>query len=372
MSDDSELRPFVDALRADVNDEITADPDLVAVLVEANRRDPNAVSSALVEEIEGLAEVVQLHRRRPAVLELELELDPFVEAMRWEIDASLSERGLAKIPPQSRTKGRQRRTAALGWGLGVAAALALVFVAVRPVLVGGSSGGSGAVEAQRVYEGGASGRAIAPPGPHLRTTPSPSAELIVEVGERGLSDKSTPTAADGVDANGAGAGAGAGAEAGGVSQVDSSAGEGSASATSSRPENPPKAARPVAGEDELASLDRRAQSAWRRGELAEAERLLHELTERGGTTGRAELAFGDLFTLAHQRGRPAAQGRYWRAYLRVFPRGRFVDDARAGLCRQRDGAKASACWRRYLVRQPRGSHRHEAEEALARALEEGR
>ncbi len=369
MSDDSELRPFVDALRADVDAELKAAPDLVAVVVEANRRDPSVVSSALVEEIEGLAEVVQLHRRRPAALEL--ELDPFVEAMRGEIDASLSERGLAKIPPQSPSKGRHHRAAALGWGLGVAAALALVFVAVRPMLVGGSPGGNAAVEAQRVYEGGASGRAIAPTGPQLRTSPSPSAELIVEVGERGFSDKSNPTAADEVDAQGAGAGVGAD---GGASQVDSSAGEGEddASATSTRPEHTTKAARPVAGEDELAALDRRAQSAWHRGDLAEAERLLRELTERGGTTGRAELAFGDLFTLAHQRGRPAAQSRYWRSYLRVFPRGRFVDDARAGLCRQRDGAKAAACWRRYLVRQPRGSHRHEAEEALARAVEEGR
>ena len=41
-------------------------------------------------------------------------------------------------------------------------------------------------------------------------------------------------------------------------------------------------------------------------------------------------AYADLFTLAHQARDDKAQRKWWRAYLRRFPHGRFADDSRAG------------------------------------------
>ncbi|MCA9634570.1 MAG: hypothetical protein KC420_00860 [Myxococcales bacterium] len=65
----------------------------------------------------------------------------------------------------------------------------------------------------------------------------------------------------------------------------------------------------------------------------------------------------------HGRAREAA---VWEEYLRRFPRGRYADDARAGLCRRADDADASECWRRYLEAFPRGTHRAEAERSSER------
>lgn len=132
------------------------------------------------------------------------------------------------------------------------------------------------------------------------------------------------------------------------------------------PEPPPTATSadrspPVA--KDLATLASEAQAHWRAGRRDEAERLFARIVARGGRSRAAELAFADLFTLAHQLGDVGAQRRWWQAYLRRFPMGRFADDARAGLCREAARGKREACWTEYLEDFPSGSFREEARAA---------
>ena len=75
----------------------------------------------------------------------------------------------------------------------------------------------------------------------------------------------------------------------------------------------------------------------------------------------AEAAYGDLFALERRLGGDAVT--LWRAYLRQFPRGRYADDARAGVCRREPAADRGQCWTEYLAAHPDGAHRREAEQA---------
>lgn len=113
--------------------------------------------------------------------------------------------------------------------------------------------------------------------------------------------------------------------------------------------------------DRLRSLSEEARALWRAGDRAGAEAKFLEVTASGGRKALAELAWGDLFALAHQLGDDARLAKRWRAYLGKFPRGRYADDARAGLCRT--SATPATCWRAYLVDFPRGSYRAEADAA---------
>ncbi len=51
----------------------------------------------------------------------------------------------------------------------------------------------------------------------------------------------------------------------------------------------------------------------------------------------------------------------------MFPRGRYADDARAGLCRRAASDERDACWQQYLTDFPAGVHRPQAERALGDA-----
>jgi hypothetical protein len=122
--------------------------------------------------------------------------------------------------------------------------------------------------------------------------------------------------------------------------------------------------RRAAGLDD-AALRRAAEEAhalWRAGDLKAAEQRFESIVAKGRRGVLIELAWADLFSIARQRGDDDRRVARWRSYLRAFPRGRFADDARAGLCRTGGGAK---CWRAYLDDLPRGSYRHEAEAAIA-------
>jgi hypothetical protein len=118
---------------------------------------------------------------------------------------------------------------------------------------------------------------------------------------------------------------------------------------------------PVARES-LEELDARAQARWRAGDVAEAEKLLEEIVRRGGKSKYAELAFGDLFTLAHRDSGSRRQSQLWRRYLARFPKGRYADDARGSLCRL---SGELSCWADYLHDWPRGAHRAEAKRHTA-------
>jgi hypothetical protein len=129
---------------------------------------------------------------------------------------------------------------------------------------------------------------------------------------------------------------------------------------------PRRASVPV---DALTELDRTARAAWQRGELAAAEAALEQLVARGRRGALVDIAYGDLFELARQRRDPAKEARLWRRYLKAFPRGRYSDDAHAGLCRAAQGDAAIVCWRRYLDARPSGTWREQARTAIARAVD---
>ena len=136
-----------------------------------------------------------------------------------------------------------------------------------------------------------------------------------------------------------------------------------------RPKRTPKPATPgpasAPAEDPLAALDREAQTLWQQGRLRDAADKFAEIVQRAPGSRTAEAAYGDLFALENRLGGDAVS--LWRAYLRQFPRGRYADDARAGVCRREPGAGRGACWSDYLVAHPDGAHRREAEQVTQAA-----
>lgn len=103
-----------------------------------------------------------------------------------------------------------------------------------------------------------------------------------------------------------------------------------------------------------------AHAHWRAGRRAQAQQAFESIVAKAGRSRAAEMAYADLFTLASQGGDAEQQRRWWKEYLRRFPRGRFADDARAGLCRSGASSARGACWQRYLDDFPAGSFRGEA------------
>lgn len=121
-----------------------------------------------------------------------------------------------------------------------------------------------------------------------------------------------------------------------------------------------------APEPTLAELDAQARAAWKAGRLDEAQTLMHTIVRRAGKARLAEMAYGDLLSIARQRGDRRAESKLWRAYLGKFPRGHYADDARAGLCRRTEaGAEQRACWKAYLGDFPDGAHASRARRATA-------
>ena len=145
--------------------------------------------------------------------------------------------------------------------------------------------------------------------------------------------------------------------------MDDSTDEDTAGEGDDRPHATSKTASRVPPEDRLRELDERAQKHWRQGDVEEAERLFREIIRLGKRGQYVELAYGDLFAIARVAGRER-EVKLWREYVRKFPEGRHIDDARGGLCRAAEGAAQTACWREYLGDLPKGSYRHEASRAL--------
>ena len=116
--------------------------------------------------------------------------------------------------------------------------------------------------------------------------------------------------------------------------------------------------------DPLRELDQAAQTAWRKGDLQRATSLFEQVIIDGRGTKWVQLAYGDLFALARQRGRPGLEESRWTEYLDAYPHGPHADDAQAGLCRRATGAERSGCWQRYLDTYPKGAHRRRGVRAL--------
>ena len=131
---------------------------------------------------------------------------------------------------------------------------------------------------------------------------------------------------------------------------------------------PPAPSDTTTPEDPLSALDREAQARWQSGDLRGAADKFAEIVQRAPGSRAAETAYGDLFALENQLGGDLVS--LWRAYLRQFPRGRYADDARAGVCRRAPADARISCWRDYLAAHPDGAHRPEAERAAEQAAEQ--
>lgn len=307
---DEQLTSFCDAL-AELSEREIARwapvPDLADVLARARAQDPAAVP----ESWQGIDddEVVPLSRRRALTQEtIDPGLAMFASALHDRVEGELRERGLAEIPTPQR---RRRNVRVVGAAvLALAAVLVAAFVALPRYLVARDDGGA-SQSAVRTLQRATPPDAwrIAPPPPAKPKTITPPQPIEVAPA---IAPLEAPT---------------------------------------------PRPDRRVV----LDGLARDAEALWRAGDLAGAEKALRKIVAQGGTSSRAELAYGDLFALSRQlRGKdgPVAE---WRGYLRRFPRGRFAEDARAGLCGHAEAADdARACWADYLRRHPSGSHAAEA------------
>lgn len=291
-------------------------PDLADMLARARAMDPDAVPAdwddlaALEEEVVQLARARAL--QRPTA---DAGVAGFAAALRADIEVGLRERQMAAIPiaPQP----RRRAPLAIAAVTLLAAAILLWFAVPRILAVLDDEGSRGSTEAAQ---------SIAPD-----REPEP-----YRVREPELAPVPPP------------------AELGAAEDTESTTGEPEATTGE---ETIAKRKRPTVSLDDL---EAQALAAWRAGDLATAERLMLKIA-KSSRAARAELAYGDLFALARQRRGVAGQVAMWRDYLRRFPRGRFADDARGGLCRRAENADdARACWTDYLRHHPSGTHAKEA------------
>ncbi|MCH9686801.1 MAG: hypothetical protein K0V04_35535 [Deltaproteobacteria bacterium] len=117
----------------------------------------------------------------------------------------------------------------------------------------------------------------------------------------------------------------------------------------------------------LRALDTAARAAWKRGELGRAQAYFEDLVRTAGRRDIADIAYGDLFALMRQQGDTAGLRRAWRRYAKRFPRGRYIDDARAGSCRTAADSEQRRCWEAYLRDRPRGTYTQHARDVVSRA-----
>lgn len=307
-------------------------PDFADMLQRARELAPGAVSEADLARAAAMPPVLPPdHGERDDAA----VLAPFAAALRAELDAKIAERRLASIPPVPLPR-RGRVGLVIGLALALAAAVILVLVRPTASVRQDADGGAQASDQNAGHTGGEARRAA--PGSEVHE-PGPNGGVVVPV----PADSPTPVAD----------------EPPATVAVAKPVLEDSAPAA--RPRTRTRPAEPSAGP----SLEDEAQALWERGELAAAEQKLRQILTLAGRSGRAELAYGDLFALVRQLRGADGQVEVWREYLRSFPAGRFADDARAGLCLRAAAEQRGECWRDYLEHHPKGTHRAQAEAALA-------
>lgn len=350
VTDDApDLRPFARALGEALDERARAHapvPDLADVLARAQVLAPRRVPAGLQQSLPS-DEALEDDRDEPDVADPRLRA--FTQALRERHEQRLGERRHAPIP----SPPAARRVRA--W------VVAAVAVAVVVVIVGAGleivtrerTHGASPVAAEQSTSARPTGGRV------LERRPSAEArELASTTGEATTDEATTGEATTDEPATGE-------AATGEATTGEPATGE----ATTGEP-------RPLAWDapgrgrgPSTATLEAQAREAWRNGQLERAERLFRTIVRREGRGARADLAYGDLFSLVRQRRGTAALAELWREYLRRFPRGRYAQDARAGLCRRAGADERAACWRRYLEAYPEGTF---AREAKAAAREAGR
>jgi hypothetical protein len=270
-----------------------------------------------------------------------LDLGPFVAATRRELDRVAHRKRLSGIPPAPPVPRRELRLGVL-----VAAAAVLIGAAVL------AATGSDALSSMLRSTSSEAEHQVEPRGPAL-ASPRASApgRPVFEARDAAEAAAKPAPPPESIDAHAA-------------APIDEAAPvEATPDPAAPPPEHTVTSPRVPSRSSllaELQRLDAEAQRRWQAGDLTGAEALFLEIVEKGGRTRYAELAFGDLFTLASQAGDPGREQQRWRRYLARFPHGRFADDVRAWQCRRTEGDEAVACWQRYLDDWPRGTYRAEA------------
>lgn len=344
--DDELFDPALDEMLADtcatIDDELRQSPvpwDFAAVIARAHALDPSRVSADDVAEAQLAAPVVSLaheRRRRPTRDDMAFEqliADVRVDA---EHDAALRMHGVTALPKRAEPKPLRK----LVWGaIALAAALVLTFgllEGVRYVQRDRS------LPADAALHEGAPGtttpeQAIIDDGEHVRVQPRAVPDAIAPEAETTIPSEPAPL---------------------------------------EEPVKKPKVAakaKPKAAlapplpslAERIAAIDAEAHAAWKARDYAKAEDRFEALIELAGSSRLADLAYGDLFTLARRRGDAGRERALWTRYLSRFPEGRFADDARAGLCRRAGADSRVECWREYLDDFPAGSFRAQAEREVA-------
>lgn len=322
-------------------------PSFAAVVARARRIDPRAVPQAALERAELHGRVAQ---RRPdaGARDDAGALAPFVAQARLDAEHDIDEREYSGVPPWRRGASRSARVRA--WTLvgGVMAAAAATVLALG--LVDGwhatheqdamprTQSLAGVDTTPDVYEASPGEEPAEPASVPRRAVPEAVADLPEPASVVAAELPAVSSLMDRIDA----------------------------------PAVLPSAAGPHAGssskmqrEPTLRQLDARAQAALAAGDRELADRLYAQIITRGQQQPLVELAYAERFSLARARG--AAQQRVlWRAYLQTFPRGRFADDADAGLCRTAPAQDKARCWGAYAEQFPTGAYRDHAERWVAR------
>ena len=316
---DPTLDLFVAAFAARVERDIVRAapvPDVDDVWARVRDIDEDAVPADISVDDED-DDVVPFARARAMHASADRDLAPFAAALRERIESDLQERGLTEIP--ARRLRLVRASTAL---LALAAALVLVVLGGTTLLrdrIAWTNDSASRIEGRMLADGAWIQRAKRHTSERIVPEPTPAVPTE-QAGPAEPAEGETPA-----------------------------------------PEPAPRVRSPKPNDDALLDeLEARAQALWRAGDLDGAEKLLREVIRRSRRGVRVELAYGDLFAIARQRGGASAQVAIWREYLRRSPDGRFADDVQAGLCRHAPAAEAADCWAEYLRARPRGAHVKEA------------
>lgn len=328
MTDD-ELDALIDTTRLQVEAEIVAEracvqPDFAAMVARARERNPEVVSDAWLSDADRLAPIVELSEADAAVADA--GFDALIHDARELAERDVAARRQAAIPAFARP-AKPRRTRWLPH-IGLAAALLLLAFALPTLLerfvdAARSEATTGNQAEFRKRE--SEPLRARPRGEPIRSTPSPQEAVVVPEPEPSEPPEPPPLP---------------------------------------EPAPEPIEERKPSKAEQILALDQEAQRRWEQGELEAAAEAYRAIVKLAGRSRHADLAYGDLFTLARQQGDEAGEVALWREYLDEFPKGRFADDARAGLCRRAADEQLQGCWQAYLDDFPSGVHRRSAERAL--------
>ncbi|MBL4684877.1 MAG: hypothetical protein JKY37_09835 [Nannocystaceae bacterium] len=354
MNDDPELDALLGDVTQTIEDDLEANvgvPDLLAVVERAHRMDASVVPQDAVDEVSTYASVISLGQaRRLRQSRNDEAFDGIVREVRGHVDQDIA-RALGTAPraesPQQTEAPWYRK-----WAVVSVAAVALLSIGVgigvlqSTLLSESPADQPNAVlhsprpddeETARFKRGDSVNRERPAVSPETRTSQEPTQEPSPEA-------DTTPA----------------------PKQPDQVLGK--KSRKKSR-DNRQRTALNETHAQKLDRLEREANGAWKSGRHADAASTYRKIIKLDRRGSWAQSAYGELFTLQRQRGKSVVA--LWRSYLARFPKGRFADDASAGLCRRASATEKVTCWTKYLDSIQEGSFRQQARREIEQHTAEG-